>query len=549
MPRKLSAIPKRKAAKVKDSATESGPDLSHITPGLHALAVPIGEVFFDPANARLHSEKNLDAIRGSLAAYKQVKPIVVRRADNVVIAGNGTLSAALSMGFSHIAAVFVDLSHAASAGLAIADNRTSDLSEFDKDALDKLLREVSTNGEAKLDAMLAELASEVGIVPAEPGRDTEGDPEADCLQLDDLGNAEAEFLAPFPWFGGKSRVARFVWSVFGDVKNYVEPFFGSGAVLLHRPWPAEGVETVNDFDGLVANFWRAVQAQPDEVAKWADWPVNENDLHARHLWLVERKDSLQAKLEGDPDYFDAKIAGWWCWGMACWIGGGFCSGQGPWQIEEAEDGTRQLVHLGSAGQGVKRQLVHLGDAGRGVQRKLVHLGDAGQGVQRKLVHEGDEAGRPGRGECGLVAWMQALSERLQRVRVCCGDWSRVCGGKDGDSLGWINNCGTPAAIFLDPPYADTADRDGNIYRVDSESVAHAVREWAIAHGDDERLRIVLAGYEGEHDMPPSWRKVAWKAQGGMENQGQAEATNCYKERLWLSPHCLPVEDSERAAVA
>jgi hypothetical protein len=63
------------------------------------------------------------------------------------------------------------------------------------------------------------------------------------------------------------------------------------------------------------------------IASWCDWPVNENDLTARHIWLVNRKDTLQAKLEGDPDYFDAKVAGWWCWGMACWIGGRFCSGE------------------------------------------------------------------------------------------------------------------------------------------------------------------------------------------------------------------------------
>lgn len=41
--------------------------------------------------------------------------------------------------------------------------------------------------------------------------------------------------APFPWFGGKSKVAGLVWERFGEVENYVEPFFGSGAVLLGRP--------------------------------------------------------------------------------------------------------------------------------------------------------------------------------------------------------------------------------------------------------------------------------------------------------------------------
>jgi len=68
--------------------------------------------------------------------------------------------------------------------------------------------------------------------------------------------------APFPWFGGKSRVAPEVWARFGDVRNYVEPFFGSGAVLLGRPGGATGTETINDIDGFVANFWRALQADP-----------------------------------------------------------------------------------------------------------------------------------------------------------------------------------------------------------------------------------------------------------------------------------------------
>jgi hypothetical protein len=37
--------------------------------------------------------------------------------------------------------------------------------------------------------------------------------------------------APFPWFGGKSQAAPLVWSLLGDVPHYVEPFYGSGAVL------------------------------------------------------------------------------------------------------------------------------------------------------------------------------------------------------------------------------------------------------------------------------------------------------------------------------
>ena len=71
--------------------------------------------------------------------------------------------------------------------------------------------------------------------------------------------------APFPWFGGKSRVAAQVWERFGDVPNYVEPFAGSLAVLLGRP-TAAGTETVNDLDCYLANFWRAVAADPVGVS-------------------------------------------------------------------------------------------------------------------------------------------------------------------------------------------------------------------------------------------------------------------------------------------
>lgn len=75
--------------------------------------------------------------------------------------------------------------------------------------------------------------------------------------------------APFPWFGGKSRVADLVWDRFGNVPNYVEPFAGSLAVLLNRPH-APGTETVNDLDCYLANFWRAIRFNPATTAAWAD---------------------------------------------------------------------------------------------------------------------------------------------------------------------------------------------------------------------------------------------------------------------------------------
>jgi hypothetical protein len=131
--------------------------------------------------------------------------------------------------------------------------------------------------------------------------------------------------------------------------------------------------------------------------------------------------------------------------------------------------------------------------------------------------------------------MRQLAARLRYVRVVCGDWTRVL------TRGALSAPGT-VGVFLDPPHSEETGRDMRIYNVDSGDVAHAVREWAIANGDNPRFRIVLAGYEGEHDMPPSWRVYAWKAGTAYQtsrNNGRNQI-NRHRERLWFSPHCLDI---------
>jgi hypothetical protein len=342
-----------------------------------------------------------------------------------------------------------------------------------------------------------------------------------------------DLRSPFPWFGGKSKVSDIVWDRFGDVPNYVEPFFGSGAVLLKRPHEPS-TETINDMDCFVANFWRALQNDPEAVAAHADNPVNEADQHARHLWLVNNAD-FQERMKTDPFYFDSMVAGWWVWGQCIWIGSGWCAA------------SSQLPHLGNAGKGVHRQLPHLGDAGQGVHRQLPHLGNAGKGVHRQLPHLGD-AGKEtciasdltltqARGQ--LKAYMQGLAERLRRVRVCCGDWSRVC----GPSVTFKHGI---TGVFLDPPYADEAERTTDLYASDSGEVANDVRKWAIENGDNPDLRIALCGYdEHEAELPASWTRVHWKAKGGYANQGSSgdHQQNRHRETIYFSPYCLERQGS------
>lgn len=324
--------------------------------------------------------------------------------------------------------------------------------------------------------------------------------------------------APFPWFGGKMRASALVWARLGAVPNYVEPFAGSLAVLLGRPTPA-GTETVNDLGCYLANFWRALQADPDAVARWADWPVSECDLHARHRWLLDQA-AFRARMHTDPDYHDAKIAGWWVWGLSQWIGSGWC-GEAWYSGSE----WQQLPHLGDAGRGVhrqpKQQLPHLADAGMGVHRqpsqKRPHLGNAGMGVHRGSVS-------------GVADMFAELAARLRRVRVACGDWTRVLGPSVTEHNGLTG-------ILLDPPYSHD-ERHGQLYAAERD-IADDVAAWAVANGDNPRLRIALCGYDGEHAMPETWAAVPWRPFGGYGSQGNGRGReNAHREIVWFSPHCL-----------
>lgn len=320
-------------------------------------------------------------------------------------------------------------------------------------------------------------------------------------------------ISVYPWFGGKSTIMPVVWKRLGDTPNFVDPFLGSNAPLLSRPgWDWETgqwtdgrnrIETVNDKDCFVANFWRALDADPAAVAYWADWPVNEADLHARHLWLVNNESFIE-RMKSDPDYYDVKVAGWWGWGLCQWIAGGWCS-----KLD------KRRPHLGNAGQGICRP-----------NQQIPHLGNAGQGTNRKQQN--------------MSSYLKTISARLRGVRVCCGDWTRVLGPTPTFHNGLT-------AILLDPPYNDRAKRTSQIYAEDSLSISNDVREWAITNGDNPKLRIALFGYEDEHSqaMPGDWEMLAWKANGGYSNRNVNGNDNPHKERIWFSPHCLKFDKVEQ----
>ena len=109
--------------------------------------VNIADLQPDPKNARKHDETNLKAIKASLSEFGQRKPIVIT-SKNVVVAGNGTLAAARSLGWDVIDAVRVPADWTANQikAFALADNRTAELADWDRDILSTQLVELQTDG-------------------------------------------------------------------------------------------------------------------------------------------------------------------------------------------------------------------------------------------------------------------------------------------------------------------------------------------------------------------------------------------------------------------
>ncbi len=114
-------------------------------------------------------------------------------------------------------------------------------------------------------------------------------------------------LAPFAYYGGKAGLAHRIVDLMPPHRVYIEPFFGSGAVLFAKP-PAVH-EIINDLDRNVVTFFRVLREQPEELervcaltpharSEWEaadlyDWPARDHsrnvpgeDLErARRFWV------------------------------------------------------------------------------------------------------------------------------------------------------------------------------------------------------------------------------------------------------------------------
>lgn len=112
----------------------------YIADDLRSLAFPVASLKLLPGNPR---RGDVDAVARSYERFGQRKPIVARRSDMTVIAGNHQLQAAQRLGWTHVAVVWTDDDDLTAKAYALADNRTADLGSYDDASLAALLADVS----------------------------------------------------------------------------------------------------------------------------------------------------------------------------------------------------------------------------------------------------------------------------------------------------------------------------------------------------------------------------------------------------------------------
>ena len=289
----------------------------------------------------------------------------------------------------------------------------------------------------------------------------------------------------FPYIGGKYTIAPEINRRFGAIDTRIDAFTGSSSWILASP-PVKH-EIVNDLDGYVVNYLRAVKYAPEEVARHLDFPRAELELIAYHHYTRDRLPELVSRLGGDPDYYDPILAARWAYVMAHKYDPSL-NKSGGW-----------LVHDG--------RLIYERGAGR-IRGSL----NSRPSLLARLVKERR-----------VSEYVAALSERLRNVCIFWNDFVVVAGKAKQPELGIVG-------ILLDPPYPRHLHNYD--YDTDGADVWHRAARWAVANGDNPKYRIAVCGYnDADSDalFPHSWTRFVWRRVGVGRNKD--------RECIWFSPHC------------
>lgn len=279
--------------------------IHNIHPDLLPLATPIDDLHLDPANAR--TGHDVERIAASLAQYGQRKPLVANRSEaGKIEAGNGTWQAAKSLGWTHVAAVFVEDDPMTAVGYAIADNRTAELSQWDLKTLQTLMASIDPGLETGFaDGELEEMLRAAGIDLDEPALGEPGDAEPHLDRAEELAaewgvQPGQIWRLPSRTEGQEHRI------VCGDCTDaaVVQRVMGDARATLFATDPPYLV----DYDGMNhPQAWNAPEKKKRVMNK--DWSATYKDWDA-----AEQGEGLyDGFVSVAVAHAIAENAAWYCW--------------------------------------------------------------------------------------------------------------------------------------------------------------------------------------------------------------------------------------------
>jgi ParB-like chromosome segregation protein Spo0J len=310
--------------------------------------VLLSALSLDPSNVRKHSRKNLDAIKASLRKFGQQKPIVVD-AKGIVLAGNGTLTAAQELGWTKIEITRTELTGVEATAFAIADNRTAELAEWDEDGLAKVLESLKVEDADLLAATGYDSAEVDKMLGAEVTQDEVPEPPADPItKLGDLW-----ILGDHRVLCGDSTKEQDVTRLMDDVKVdavLTDPPYGTGmnapnglgnsrvAMVMAGDEDASLARSAFRFWSNVApiQIWWGANYFSDAIPGSSSWAVWDKDHHGmtfadaelayvsvggpvrvfRHAWSGNHKASERDAKREHPTQ---KPVALYQWVFDCWL--------------------------------------------------------------------------------------------------------------------------------------------------------------------------------------------------------------------------------------
>jgi DNA modification methylase len=280
--------------------------------------IEIAKLISDPANVRKHGERNIQTIVASLHRFGQQKPIVIDK-HNVVRAGNGTLEAARSMGWTHLNCVRTSLEGGDAVAYSIADNRTAELAEWDDDLLAAQLNGLLTEDEAMFEAAgfdedeLAELLKESDDQLIDVTEDEVPEPPVDPITKP----GDLWLLGEHRLLCGDSTKAEDVERLMAGAK--ADMCFTSPPYGQQRDYTEEGKAKVADWDGLMRGvFGNLPMTDAGQVL------VNLGLIHRDGEWIPYWDAWIEWMREQGWRRF-----GWYVWDKLCALPGDHNGRLGP----------------------------------------------------------------------------------------------------------------------------------------------------------------------------------------------------------------------------